>query len=56
MPILGTFITVDNGFATTTLTEAGSIFSDLLPVVSPIIVVLLAVTIVAILIGAFHHK
>jgi hypothetical protein len=56
MPILGTFITVDSGFATTTLTQAGIVFSDLLPVISPVIVVLLAVTIVAILIGAFHHK
>lgn len=52
--MLGTFITLDNGFATTTLTTGGTIVSDLSPILTVVIGVLLGVTIVALLIGAFH--
>jgi hypothetical protein len=54
MPLLGTFITLDSGFATTTLTTGGSIVSDLSPILTVVIGVLLGVTIVALLIGSFH--
>ena len=54
MSLLGTFITLDSGFATTTLGTGGAIVSDLSPILTVVIGVLLGVTIVAILIASFH--
>jgi hypothetical protein len=52
--MLGTFITLDNGFATTTLGTGGTIVSDLSPILTVVIGVLLGVVVIAILIKSLH--
>jgi len=53
--MLGTFITLDSSFATTTLDITGSIVSDLSPILTLVIGVLLALLAVVFLIRALHH-
>jgi len=54
MFLLGTYIQFDPSFATTTYTYAGTLFTDLVPYLMPIIGVIIVALIVSVIIKSLH--
>lgn len=55
MPLLGTFITLPDNVASSTLAISGGLMSDLSPIWLTILGVLLFGTLIVFLIRSFHH-